>query len=162
MVLEETVIKLVKEMRADNLYVPAITITGGFSGEDQVFKAIAYGNGDVTAVGIARGAMTAAMMGKNIGERIKEGKVPKNLEQYGSTVEEIYSDLPELRALYGKQANDFSPGAIGVFSYLNKIAFGLKHFAALNRKFNVGLLDQTDLIPLTRDARDLIKGRWFD
>ncbi|NLB21906.1 MAG: FMN-binding glutamate synthase family protein [Clostridium sp.] len=161
-VLEETVIKLVKEMRADNLYVPAITITGGFSGEDQVFKAIAYGNGDVTAVGIARGAMTAAMMGKNIGERIKEGKVPKNLEQYGSTVEEIYSDLPELRALYGKQANDFSPGAIGVFSYLNKIAFGLKHFAALNRKFNVGLLDQTDLIPLTRDARDLIKGRWFD
>lgn len=161
-VLEEAVIKIVEEMKADNLYVPAITITGGFSGEDQVFKAIAYGNGDITAVGIARAAMTAAMMGKNIGDRIKAGKVPKNLEQYGSTVEEIYSDLPELRALYGKKANDFSPGAIGVFSYLNKIAFGLKHFAALNRKFNLDLLDQTDLIPLTRDARDLIKGRWFE
>ena len=102
------------------------------------------------------------MTGKHIGERIKEGNVPKNLQKYGSTVEEIYSDLPELRALYGKAAEGFSPGAIGVFSYLNKLAFGLKHFAALNRKFDISYLDQSDLIPLTRDARDLIKGRRFD
>ena len=161
-VLEEAVIKIVQEMKSTGQYVPAITITGGFSSEDQVFKAVAYGSGDVTAVGIARAAMAAAMTGKHIGERIKEGNVPKNLQKYGSTVEEIYSDLPELRALYGKAAEGFSPGAIGVFSYLNKLAFGLKHFAALNRKFDISYLDQSDLIPLTRDARDLIKGRWFD
>ena len=161
-VLEEVVMKLVQEMKDKGLYVPAITITAGFSSEDQVFKALAYGNGDVMAVGIGRAAMTAAMMGKNIGQQINEGKVPKNLQKYGSSIEEIYSDLPDLRALYGKAADGFSPGAIGVFSYLNKLAFGLRHFAALNRKFDISYLDQTDLIPLTRDAKDLIKGKWFD
>lgn len=161
-VLEEAVLRIVQEMKEEGLYIPAITITGGFSSEDQVFKALSYGNGDIAAVGIARAAMAAAMTGKHIGDRIKEGNVPKNLEKYGSTVQEIYSDLPELRALYGKAADGFSPGAIGVFSYLNKIAFGIKHFAALNRKFDISYLDQSDLIPLTRDAKDLIKGRWFD
>ena len=154
--------QMVQEMKDKGLYVPAITITAGFSSEDQVFKALAYGNGDVMAVGIGRAAMTAAMMGKNIGQQINEGKVPKNLQKYGSSIEEIYSDLPDLRALYGKAADGFSPGAIGVFSYLNKLAFGLRHFAALNRKFDISYLDQTDLIPLTRDAKDLIKGKWFD
>ena len=115
----------------------------------------------VTAVGICRGAMAAAMAGKNIGERIKTGDVPKNLKRYGDTIEEIYGDLADLRAIYGKEANNFSLGAVGVFSYLNKIALGVKHFAALNRKFDISYLDRSDLIPLTRDARDLLKGEWL-
>lgn len=160
--LEETVLQITRDMKNNGLYVPAITITGGFSSEDQVFKALAYGRGHVTSVGIGRAAMAAAMTGKHIGQRIEAGEVPKAYQKYGSSVAQIYGDLPELRALYGKAADDFSPGAIGVFSYLNKLAFGLKHFAALNRKFDIKYLDQTDLIPLTRDAKDLIKGRWFD
>lgn len=90
-----------------------------------------------------------------------EGNIPDYLKQYGNTIEEIYGDLPDLRAIYGKEANNFPPGAIGVFSYLNKIAFGLKHFAALNRKFNIDLLDRSDLIPLTREAHELLKGSLF-
>ena len=68
----------------------------------------------------------------------------------------IRPDLPDLRALYGTQADGFSPGAIGVFSYLRKIAFGLRHFAALNRKFDLALLNREDLIPLTQAARELL------
>ena len=49
-----------------------------------------------------------------------------------------------------------------MFSYLNKIAFGVKHFAALNRKFDIAYLDKSDLLPLTREAKDLIMGRWFE
>ncbi|MFZ2257390.1 MAG: glutamate synthase-related protein [Clostridiaceae bacterium] len=161
-VLEEVVLKIVEEMKVQGLYIPALTIAGGFSSEDQVFKALAYGRGDIMAVGIGRAAMAAAMTGNHIGSLIKSGNVPRNFQKYGDTVASIYSDLPELKALYGICANDFSPGAIGVFSYLNKLAFGVKHFAALNRKFDISYLDQTDLIPLTRDAKELIKGRWFD
>lgn len=161
-VMEEAVCAIVRQLKSEGLWIPAITMTGGFASEDQVFKALAYGDGDVTAVGICRAAMAAAMAGKTYGDMIKSGHVPNLFKAYGSTVEEIYADLPDLRALYGKQANDFSPGAIGVFSYLNKIAFGLRHFAALNRKFDLRYLDQTDLIPLTRNAKDLIKGRWFE
>ena len=156
--VEETVCEIVEMLKAEDRYIPAITITGGFSSEDQVFKALAFGNQNVTAIGLCRAAMAAAMAGKNIGEKIAEGNIPKNLEKYGSTVNEIYSDLADLRYLYGKEANEFSLGAVGVFSYLNKIAFGIKHFAALNRKFDISYLDRSDLIPLTGEAKELIIG----
>lgn len=99
----------------------------------------------VTAVGLCRARMAAAM--------IKKGKVPKLFEGYGKAVEEA-----DLRAIYGKGAGGFSPGAIGVFPYLNKIGFGVRHFAALNRKFNVDLFDRKDLIPLTPAAAQLLNG----
>ena len=67
--------------------------------------------------------------------------------------------LPDLRHLYGKEAESFPAGAIGVFSYLNRIAMGLRHFAALNRKFDVNLLGPDDLIPLTPEAAELLAGR---
>lgn len=162
LVLEDAVCTIVESLRKEGRWIPAIAIAGGFSSEDQVFKSLAYGNGMVTAIGICRAAMAAAMTGKTIGEMIRAGRVPRNLKRYGNSIEEIYGDLADLRAIYGKGADQFSPGAIGVFSYLNKIAFGVKHFAALNRKFDIACLDKTDLIPLTRDAKDLIKGRWFE
>ncbi|HBF66046.1 MAG TPA: hypothetical protein DDW34_10225 [Clostridium sp.] len=65
--------------------------------------------------------------------------------------------MPDLRAIYGKEAETFSTGAIGVFSYLNKIGFGIQHFAALNRKFDVSLLNCGDLIPLTGDSEKLLQ-----
>jgi hypothetical protein len=138
-----------------------MVMTGGFASEDQVFKGLAYGEGHVLGIGLCRASMAAAMTGKTIGEQIKNGQVPERFKPYGATIEEIFCDLPDLRALYGTQASTFSTGAIGVFSYLNKIAFGLKHFAALNRKFNLDLLDKTDLIPLTSEARTLMEKKWF-
>lgn len=161
-VMEDVICRIVENLKSQGLWVPAVTIAGGFSSEDQVFKSLAYGKGMVTAVGICRAAMAAAMSGKKIGDMIKEGKIPKNLRKYGSTIDEIYGDLAELRAIYGKEANEFSTGAVGVFSYLNKIAFGVKHFAALNRKFDIAFLDRNDLIPLTNEVKDLLNGRWFD
>ena len=162
LVMEEAICRIVNKLKIEDNWIPAITITGGLSSEDQVFKSLAYGDGTVTAVGLCRASMTAAMMGKSIGNRIKEGNIPQNLKTYGDTIEEIYGDLPDLRAIYGKQANKFPLGAVGVFSYLNKIAFGLKHFSALNRKFDISYLDRSDLIPLTRDAKDLVNGKWFE
>jgi len=160
--MEDAVVGIAKQMQKEHLYIPAITITGGFASEDQVFKALAYGDGLVTSIGLCRASMAAAMSGKKIGGMIAAGDTPDLFKKYGSTVEEIFADLPDLRALYGKQADKFSTGAIGVFSYLNKITFGIRHFAALNRKFDVSLLNKSDLIPLTADARALMRGQWFD
>ncbi len=160
-IMQNVISNIIKKLKKEDLWIPAITMTGGFASEDQVFKALSYGDGDVTAIGICRATMAAAMSAKKVGEMIKEGNVPNHLKQYGNTVEEIYGDLADLRSIYGKDANNFPPGAIGVFSYLNKIAFGLKHFAALNRKFDINYLDRTDLIPLTREANELLKGDLF-
>lgn len=159
--LEDAVVRICEKLRGEGASLPAIIMTGGFASEDQVFKGLAYGDGQILGVGLCRAAMAAAMTGKKIGERIKNGDVPKRFQTYGSSVEEIFGDLPDLRALYGSKANMFPIGAIGVFSYLNKIAFGLRHFAALNRKFNLDLLNKQDLIPLTREARSLIRNEWF-
>lgn len=159
--LEEIVCKIVDKLKEEESYIPAMAITGGFTTEDHVFKALAFGNQNVTAVGLCRASMTAAMTGKNIGERIKAGNIPKNLQKFGNRVDEIYHDLADLRSIYGKKADNFSLGAVGVFSYLNKLAFGLRHFAALNRKFDVKYLDRSDLIPLTRDANNLIRSNYL-
>lgn len=156
-VLETKVVKICKKLSKEGLILPAITITGGFASEDQVFKALALGEGYITSVGLCRAAMAAAMTGKKIGDDIKAGKVPQQFQAFGETVEEIYSDLPDLCAIYGKDAKNFSTGAIGVFSYLNKIGFGIQHFAALNRKFDISLLNCDDLIPLTLESENLLK-----
>ena len=154
--LERDVLAVVRKLRAEGLSVPAIVMTGGFASEDQVFKALAMGSGSVSAIGLCRAAMAAAMQGARVGKAIESGEIPPQLKAFGSTKEELFTDLADLRALYGKQANDFPAGAIGVFSYLNKIAFGLRHFGALNRKFNIRYFDRTDLIPLTDEAAKLL------
>ncbi|MCF8074801.1 MAG: FMN-binding glutamate synthase family protein [Desulfotignum sp.] len=159
--LEDAVVRICHRLKSEGYQLPAMVMTGGFASEDQVFKCLAYGEGHVLGIGLCRASMAAAMTGKTIGEQIKNGQVPERFKPYGATIEDIFCDLPDLRALYGTQANTFSPGAIGVFSYLNKIAFGLKHFAALNRKFNLDLLDKTDLIALTSEARALMADQWF-
>ena len=159
--LEDVVVRICEQLKSEEFSLPAMVMTGGFASEDQVFKGLAYGDGHVLGIGLCRASMAAAMTGRTIGEQIKAGNVPERFKPYGSTIEEIFCDLPDLRALYGIEANQFSTGAIGVFSYLNKIAFGLKHFAALNRKFNMDLLDKSDLIPLTSEARSLMANEWF-
>ena len=155
--MEAEIVKICRELKAQEIELPFITVTGGFAAEDQLFKALAFGDGFVNGIGVCRASMAAAMTGKKIGDEIRNGNVPKLFERFGSSVEEIFADLPDLRAIYGKEANDFSTGAIGVFSYLNKLAFGIRHFAALNRKFGLEYLDRSDLIPLTRDAMDILK-----
>lgn len=160
--LQTAVSQIAGKLRTSGLELPALAITGGFSSEDQVFKALALGGQAMTVVGLCRASMTAAMMGKSIGERIRKGEVPKHMERLGGTVEELFADLADLRFLYGKAADDFSLGAVGVYSYLNKIAFGLRHFGALNRKFDLNLWDKNDLIPLTGEAKAILAGSWFD
>ncbi len=154
--MEAQVTNILNKLQSQYDHLPAISITGGFANEGDVFKALALGNGHVTSVGLCRAAMAAAMNGAAVGKLIESGNVPEHLKKYGSAVQEIFADLPDLRAIYGVQADSFSPGAIGVFSYLRKVGFGIQHFAALNRKFNIDLLDQTDLIPLTREAKELL------
>lgn len=154
--LENIVVNMAKTMKSQNLDLPAIVITGGFASEDQVFKAIALGDGFVSAIGLCRGSMAAAMTGASIGAQMQSGTIPERFKKFGGTYEEIFGDLPDLRAIYGKEANKFSPGAVGVFSYLNKLAFGVRHFAALNRKFDLKYLNKEDLIPLTPQAEKIL------
>lgn len=159
--VESALLPICCRMEASGLRVPDIAITGGFSMEDQLYKALALGAPYVKAVGVCRASMAAAMSAKRMAALIDEGNVPDMLKRLGSTKEELFRELPALRELYGREADRFAPGAVGVYSYLNRLGFGLRHFAALNRKFDISLADQTDLIPMTADARLLMNGEWI-
>ena len=114
--MEAQVVSILEKLKDQYDYLPAINITGGFAGEADVFKALALGDGKVTTVGLCRAAMAAAMNAAAVGKLIESGNVPAHLQKYGTTVQEIFADLPDLRALYGTQADSFSPGARGSLS----------------------------------------------
>ena len=159
--IEAALVPICKRLEAEGITLPSIAVTGGFSTEDQVYKALALGAPYVKAVGLCRSTMAAAMSGKKIGQLLAEGTVPAHVKAYGTTKEEVFADLRELRWIYGEKADAFSTGAVGVYSYLKRIAFGLQHFAALNRKFDINYTDASDLIPLTPSAKDILRGTWF-
>ncbi len=65
-----------------------------------------------------------------------------------------------MRSFYATKANTFPYKAMGVFSHLNKIAFGMKHLGALNRKSALDLVSNEDLIPLTSEVGSLMENAW--
>ncbi|NCD11664.1 MAG: FMN-binding glutamate synthase family protein [Epsilonproteobacteria bacterium] len=159
--IESALPEICERLQRAGLVIPDIAITGGMSSEDHVYKALAIGAPYVKLVGLCRSPMAAAMVGEKVGELLENGMVPKHLERYGQTKETLFRHLPELRGMYGKEADRIPLGAIGAYSYLQKIAFGVRHFAALNRKFDVKYIDKKDVIPMTRDAKDILNGTWF-
>ena len=160
-VMQSYLTEIMARLEKEGVKLPHIAVTGGFTMEDQIYKAFALGAPYLKAVGVCRASMAAAMSAKKVGELLEAGNLPPELKHFGTTKEELFPDLRELRNIYGKKAKDFSTGAIGVYSYLNRIAFGLKHFAALNRKFDIKYIDKSDIFPLTRDAKDLMDGKWL-
>ena len=115
--LEDAVVRICRKLKAEGQTLPAMVMAGGFASEDQAFKALAYGEGFIKAVGLCRASMAAAMTAKKIGQQITDGKTPERFAAYGATVEDVFGDLPDLRAIYGTKANQFSPGAIGCFLF---------------------------------------------
>lgn len=150
--LESMLVDVLKKLRDKGLDLPQAAITGGFAMEDQVFKGLALGAPYINLVGIGRAAMAAALVGKQVGDLIAKGTVPAEYQRFGSTTEDVFGCLRELKAFYGSAATSISPGAVGLYSYLNRISVGIQQFMALNRKFSLGHIDRSDIIPLTELA----------
>jgi glutamate synthase-like protein len=149
--LESILYDILKKLKEKNYSTPQIAIAGGFAMEDQVYKGLSLGAPYINLVGIGRAAMTAALVGKQVGDLIKNGIVPKEYQRFGMTVEDIFGDIRELKGLYTDVKN-ISSGAIGLYSFINRISVGLKQLMALNRKFSLEYIDRSDIIPLTELA----------
>ncbi len=133
-------------------YVPAIAFAGGFTLEDQMFKGFALGAPFVKAIGMARGPLCAAMVGKTVGSRVLEGNLPVYIERYGNSMEEVFFSGVKLREKYGKDFEKLHPGAIGVYTYFQRLAQGLSQLMCGARKFALEYISRSDLAALTRDA----------
>ena len=162
-VMESILYGILDKLTKEGMELPHVAITGGFATEDQVYKALALGAPYVSAVGLCRSSMAAAMSAKKIGELIEAGKVPPELARFGTTKEELFSDLPELRGLYGSAADGvLHRGRRSIFLPEPHRHHGAAPtFAALNRKFDVKHISGADVFPLTRDAKELLDGTWL-
>lgn len=136
-------------------YVPDIAFAGGFTLEDQIFKGLAMGAPYVKLIGMARAPLAAAMVGKTIGNSIKEGKVPVFVSRFGNTVEEIFITSPELKRMFGARFRDIPPGAIGLFTYYGRLAQGVRQMMCGTRKFALEYLSRGDIAALTKEAADV-------
>ncbi|MDI6745181.1 MAG: FMN-binding glutamate synthase family protein [Thermodesulfovibrionales bacterium] len=133
--------------------VPDIAFAGGFSSEDGIFKALAMGAPYTKAVCMGRALMIPGMVGKNIAKWIKENDLPKNVSEYGSTVEEIFVCYEEVKNLVGsKEIHNIPLGAIGIYSYSQKIRVGLQQMMAGARCFNVDSITRNELMSLTEEC----------
>lgn len=149
--LESMLHDILKRMVAKGYKLPQVAIAGGFATEDQIYKGLALGAPYINFVAVGRAAMAAAMAGKQINDLIEAGNIPKEYQRFGITKEDLFADIRELK-LYYENASEFSGGAIGVYSYINRITAGLKQLMALNRKFKLEYIDRSDIIPLTELA----------
>lgn len=136
--------------------VPALAVAGGFTFEDQIFKGLAMGAPFVKLVGMARAPIAAAMVGKTIGRAIDEGHLPVYVERFGSSRDEVFVTSAALRHELGDTLFDTLPaGALGLYTYYERLAQGLRQLMAGSRKFAVDYIDRGDIAALTREAADL-------
>ncbi len=136
-------------------YVPSIAFAGGIAFEDQIFKALALGAPYTKLVGMARAPLCAAMVGKTIGKKIDEEEIPVFVERFGTRKEEIFVTASELKKELGKDFERVPTGALGVYTYIERLAQGLKQLMTGNRKFALEHIARDDIASLTKDAANI-------
>ena len=133
--------------------VPDLAFAGGFSSEDGVFKALALGAPYVKAVCMGRALMIPGMVGKNIELWMKENDLPKTVSEFGHTPEEIFVNYEKVKDIVGSDEIKNVPlGAIGIYSYADKIKVGLQQLMAGARCFNIGAITRRELMSLTDEC----------
>jgi glutamate synthase domain-containing protein 2 len=144
-----------EKLAKKKMHVPDIAFAGGFSLEDHVFKAIALGAPYVNAICMGRALMLPGFVGKNIGEWIKNNDLPKTVSEFGVKPEEIFVCYEELAERYGKDMKDIPLGAIGVYTFCQRIKVGLQQLMAGSRNFRIGTISRSDLMSLTKECAEV-------
>jgi glutamate synthase domain-containing protein 2 len=154
--LHSMLYRYVKLLAERGGHVPAVAVAGGFTFEDHIFKGLAMGAPYVKLVGMARGPIAAAMVGKTIGRAIQEHMLPVYVERFGTTVDEIFVTASRLREELGNdEFEKLPPGALGLYTYYERLAQGLSQLMAGSRKFALEHLSRNDVAALSRLAADV-------
>jgi glutamate synthase domain-containing protein 2 len=147
--------RYLKKLDEKGEYIPDVAAAGGITFEDQIYKALAIGAPYFKLVGMARGPMAAAMVGKTIGKRIEEDQIPVYVERFGNSAEEIFVTATELKEKYPDRFKDIPTGAMGVYGYWERLSQGMRQMMAGNRKFALEYITRDDIAALTQDAANI-------
>ncbi|HUU90614.1 MAG TPA: FMN-binding glutamate synthase family protein [Phycisphaerae bacterium] len=151
--LHSLLYRYAKKLADKGQHLPAIAVAGGFAFEDQIFKGLAMGAPFVKLVGMARAPIAAAMVGKTIGRTLEENQVPVYIERFGNSKEEIFVTAGSLRKELGDEEFEKLPtGALGLYTYYERLDQGLRQLMAGSRKFSLEHLSRDDIAALTPEA----------
>jgi glutamate synthase domain-containing protein 2 len=154
--LHSLLYRYAKRLADRNRPLPAIAVGGGFTFEDLIFKGLTMGAPYVKLIGMARAPVAAAMVGKTIGRAIDAHQIPVYVERFGSTKDEIFVTASALRKEFGNGEFEKIPtGALGLYTYYERLAQGLRQLMAGCRKFSLEYLSRDDIAALTPDAADI-------
>lgn len=158
--LHSMLYKYVDKLAKRGEYIPDIAVAGGFSFEDQILKGLAMGAPYVKLIGMARAPLAAAMVGKTIGKRIETGEVPVYVSRFGNAKEEIFVTGTDLKQKLGKDFEALPTGAMGLYTYLERLNQGLRQIMAGCRKFKLEYISRDDIAALTKEASEISGIPW--
>lgn len=148
--------KYLDRLAEKGAFVPKLAIAGGFTFEDHMFKGLAMSAPHVKAIAMARSPLTAAMVGKTIGTAVKSGTVPNEYKKFGENMEQIFIYASTLKNKLGAdEFNRLPVGAIGVYSYFERLAQGLRQFMCGARKFALNYITRDDIFALTKESAEI-------
>ncbi|ODV50332.1 glutamate synthase domain-containing protein 2 [Methanohalophilus euhalobius] len=153
--LQSLVYEFAEKLNNKGERVPDLAMAGGFSSEDGIYKALAMGSPYFKAVCMGRGLMIPGMVGKNIGKWLDEDNLPKTVSEFGHRPEEIFVHYEDLEERYGEDVKDIPLGAMGIYSYGEKLKVGLQQLMAGSRRFNINTLSRKDVMALTEEAAEV-------
>jgi glutamate synthase domain-containing protein 2 len=133
--------------------VPDIAFAGAFSSEDGIFKVLALGSPFTKAVCMGRALMIPGMVGKNIAQWLRDNKLPNTVGRFGSSVEEIFINYEDVKKMVGaNEMKNIPLGAIGIYSYCDKLKVGLQQLMAGARCFSTPVITRRELMSLTEEC----------
>lgn len=141
-----------EKLSARGMRVPDLAIGGGFSTEDGIYKALAMGAPYFKAVCMGRALMIPGMVGKNIGAWIDGHDLPKSVSKFGNEIDEIFVTYEELKEKYGEEAIKLPLGAMGLYTFAQKLRVGLQQLMAGSRRFSIPTIGRRDVFSLTEEA----------
>lgn len=143
-------------LRKKGKFVPDLIMAGGFVNETQMYKSIAMSNLGgaplVKGIAMARSPILAAMKSQYFARQAAEGKLSKSFtDEYGASPEQFFILAQDLMKEYpGKKlGKDIPYGAVGLYTYFDRLAIGLRQMMAGSRKFSLEVLDRGDIMSLT-------------
>ena len=99
--------------------------------------------------------MIPGFVGKNIEEWIKKNDLPKSVSEFGKEAEEIFVCYDELKEKYGKDIKNIPLGAIGIYTFSQRIKVGLQQLMAGSRNFRIDTISRKDLMSLSKLAAEV-------
>jgi glutamate synthase domain-containing protein 2 len=158
--LQSQMMMCAKVMKKKGKFIPDLVMAGAFVNETQIYKSMAMSNlGDgplVKAIAMARAPLLTVMKSYNYVKLAESNQLPAGFATcYGTNPRHFFINAQEIEDRFPgmELGKDIPYGAVGEFTYFDRVAEGLKQLMAGSRKFGFQHIQRSDIASLTPYAQ---------